>query len=76
MSEFKKDDSPQIVVTGRLKESRQASGADIITFKLRLAFFELFIIVTVPGEGTYEAPVYCKFRLCQQEFKEPVKCEA
>lgn len=54
----------QIIVRGRLKSG---PNADTVTFKLRLAMFELTCIVTVPNEGTIHAPVYVHFGIVDQQ---------
>ena len=55
----------QITVTGRLKEGR--GGSELIVFNLTLAFFNLTFIVTIPEQGTNQAPVYVKFGITQPQ---------
>jgi hypothetical protein len=52
---------PQIVVTGRLKESPQ--GGEYIVFRLKLALFVIVAIVNIPADGETSAPVYVKFKV-------------
>jgi hypothetical protein len=55
-----KTNDPQCVVTGHLKQGKQG---ELICFTVRLAFFELAVIVNIPAEGETSAPVYCKFKV-------------
>lgn len=54
---------PQMIVKGRVKESREEGGPEIIVFKIPLALFELVCIAPIPDEGINEVPVYIKFKL-------------
>lgn len=65
----------QLVVTGRLKQSKTKKDVEFITFTVRLGFFELVCIVNIPqalyadaerkdSERDPEtAPCYIKFKL-------------
>lgn len=55
-----KTNDPQVTVTGTLK---QGSQGELITFTLRLGFFELAFIVNIPEEGKFTAPVYVKWKI-------------
>lgn len=56
-------DDPQIVVTGKVKESKRG---EVIVFEVPLGFFRLICIVPIPDEGTDRAPVYVKFKVSRQ----------
>jgi hypothetical protein len=60
-SPVRAQDDPQIRTLAKLKESR--SGGEVLVFRIPLSYFELICVVTVPNEGTTEAPVYAKFRV-------------
>jgi len=57
----KRSADPQLIVKGYLEQT--AGGSEIIRFNIKLAFFKLFVVVTVPQEGTDSAPVYVRFQL-------------
>jgi len=60
MGEKQKTNDPQTIVTGHLKEG---NGGELITFSVRLGFFELVCIVNIPADGETRAPVYCKYKI-------------
>lgn len=53
---------PQIIVQGTLKEREKG---DLITFSIRLGFFEVVCIVNIPEEGSTTAPVYVKYKIAR-----------
>ena len=55
----------QRTVTGRLKNNN--AGGEIICFSIPLGFLEVIVIVNIPDEGCFEAPVYLKFKFLDQE---------
>ncbi|HEY8096869.1 MAG TPA: hypothetical protein VIE65_12370 [Methylobacter sp.] len=55
---FRQNKDDQFVLIGSIAPSK--SGGEVICFKLELGFIALTFIVTVPSEGTSQAPVYVK----------------
>jgi hypothetical protein len=52
---------PQIITTATLKTNK--AGGELLTFTIRLGFFQLVCIANIPEEGQDEAPVYVKFKV-------------
>jgi hypothetical protein len=61
-----KTNDPQIVVKTRVRTAT-ASGGELITFSLRLGWWELVAIVPIPDEGQTEGKAYCKFKVLNPE---------
>jgi hypothetical protein len=54
-------DWPQFKTTAILKKNKV--GGEILTFTIRLGFFQIICIVNIPSEEQTEAPVYCKCKV-------------
>lgn len=54
-------DWPQFKTTAILKANKV--GGEILTFTIRLGFFQIICIVNIPSEDQTESPVYCKCKV-------------